>query len=352
MTFKDYIEVSREKIGDCLTEFLSLQKQEGLPPSFTEQKLIDSLESFALRGKFIRGTLFLLILEGLGIRVEKKHYNIACAIELMHSALLIQDDVIDKDRLRRGATTVFAQYEKEGKELGAYDPYHYGVSTAMMVADVAFFFAIELIAEFNDPSLSKLLKFYAHEVYFVAVAESVDSIFGQTGREPEESEIYAVYRYKTARYTFSLPFVMAAIAAGANDATKDSLASLGEDAGIIFQLKDDEIGLFGDEKVVGKPVGSDIRENKKTIIRHLLYKHADPPDRKILDECFGNPNAGEDEIGKVRTLYERYNIKGLIDLEIEQLMEKVWQNYNALGLKEEQKEILKGLLEYNLTRSY
>lgn len=351
MDFKEYIEEKRILIKDNLSLFMGEQKDEDLPAIFKEQKLIESLEDFALRGKLIRGTLFILICEGLGVTINKSILNIACAIELMHSALLIQDDIIDRDRNRRGAMTVFARYEKEGNAIGAFESYHYGVSTAIVVADVAFFFAIELLSEYKEKNLAELLKFYSHEVYYVAVAESVDSIFGQTKREPEKEEIYAVYKYKTARYTFSLPFEMASIVAGADSKTREILNRLGEQAGIIFQLKDDEIGLFGEEEVIGKPVGSDIRENKKTIIRSMLFQYANEHDQEILRGCFGNPHAGEEEIQKVKDLYEKYQIKSKIENEVSSIMTGVWKDFESLQIHKDSKNILKGLLEFNLSRS-
>ena len=351
MDFKKNIEEKRLLIKDNLSLFMSEQRNEALPAIFKEQKLIESLEDFALRGKLIRGTLFILICESLGVTVDKSILNIACAIELMHSALLIQDDIIDRDRKRRGAMTVFARYEKEGNAIGAYESYHYGVSTAIVVADVAFFFAIELLSEYKNTNLPELLKYYSHEVYYVAVAESVDSIFGQTKREPGKDDIYAVYKYKTARYTFSLPFEMAAIVANADTKTRETLNRLGEQAGIIFQLKDDEIGLFGEEEIIGKPVGSDIRENKKTIIRSMLFQYADKEDQEILHECFGNSKAGESEIQKVKALYEKYQIKSRIENEVLTIMTGVWKDFESLQIREDSKSILKGLLEFNLSRS-
>lgn len=312
--------------------------------------MIDELFEFALKGKLIRGTLFILVSEGLGLKINKQLLSIAAAIEIMHSSLLIQDDIIDKDKLRRGSKTVYYHYEEDGKKIGAYEPYHYGISTAIIVADIAFFFAMDLLTEFDSPHLRALMKYYSHEVYLVAVAESVDSIFGQTNREPTREEILDVYKYKTARYTFSLPFEMASIVAEAKDSVRKRLNKIGEQAGIIFQLKDDEIGLFGNEELIGKPVGSDIRENKKTLIRYLLYKNADQIDRKILDSSFGNPNSGNFETKQIRRLYEKYKIKKTIDEEISRIMERVWKDFKDLKMAPEQKNILKELLEFNTQR--
>ena len=352
MDFKQYLEQSRGRIKKHLRKYCKFKKAENIPFLFKEQQLIESLEDFVMRGKLLRGSLFLFTLESFGKKINNEHLDISCAIELMHSALLVQDDIIDRDFTRRGNKTIFAKYMQDGEKIGAYDPYHYGVSTGIMVADVAFFFAIDLLSNYSGKSLSIMLKYYAHEVYLVSLAESADSIFGQTSKEPTKEEIYDVYKYKTARYTFSLPFEMGSIVADASIDLRESLNLLGELVGIIFQLKDDEIGIFGSEDLIGKPVGSDIRENKKTILRHLLYNKASNSDKKVLDACFGNNNAGQRETDIVKNLYEKYNISALINQEISEIMEKVWVIYKKLDLKVEYKRILKDLLDFNLKRSF
>ena len=351
MTFKQYSEKSRDLIKENLLHFCNEKKKQELPKIFKDQGLIDALESFAIRGKLIRGTLFLLISEALGRSINKELLDMACAIELMHSALLIQDDIIDNDYIRRGDKTIFAKYEGDGKKIGAFDSYHYGISSAIVVADIAYFFAVELLSSYENPQLSKLLKFYSHEVYLVVLAESADSVFGQTNMEPSKEDIYSVYKYKTARYTFSLPFGMAAIVSQTKVETCNILDKLGELSGIIFQLKDDEIGLFGEEETIGKPVGSDIRENKKTIIRFLLYKHANGKDKKILDRCFGNAKSGKRELELVREIYEKNEIHTYINEEIGIIMKEVWELFKKLEIRNEFKQILKELLEFNLSRS-
>lgn len=351
MDFKTYLSDSRQLIRDHLSSYLDSKKREKVPQLFKEQKLLEALEEFVLKGKLLRGSLFLFTVEGLDGKIDKTCLDIACAIELMHSALLMQDDVIDNDELRRGSKTIYSKYEEEGKKIGAIDPYHYGVSTAIVEADIAFFLALDLISSYKKGNLSDLVSYYAREVYLVALAESADSLFGQTKRIPKKDEIYDIYKYKTARYTFSLPFEMGAIVSGGSLETRTKLKELGELVGIIFQLKDDEIGIFGTEESIGKPVGSDIREDKKTIIRFYLYSLANEKDLEILNQCFGNSNADVNEVGEIKKLYEKYKIKEMIGNEVGEIMKKAWAIYEDVHLNFEHKKILKELLEFNLQRS-
>lgn len=351
MDFEDYLDLSRKKLVAHTHKYFSTKKKEEISPLFKEQKFIEYLEDFIVRGKFLRGSIFLLTIEGLGEKIKPIHLDIACALEFMHSALLIQDDVIDNDFTRRGGKTIFAKYIDDGEKLGVASPYHYGISSAIVVADIAFFFAFNFISNYKDKKLSQILRTYIQEVYMVILSEGADSLFGQTKREPDKNEISNVNLYKTARYTFSLPFKLGVLVSNNSVKTQKMLIRLGELIGIIFQLKDDEIGLFGDEKKIGKPVGGDIRENKKTILRYYLYLKANSSEKKILDKCFGNKDAGEKEIALIREMYKKLNIQNLIDSETKKIMDEVWKIYKKVPFKMKYKEILKSLLEYNLERS-
>jgi len=350
MTFAEYSKKSRLRIETRLVEFIAEKKRENIPEAFKRQQALEVLEEFALRGKLIRGTLYLLSVELLGGKITTDHVDVACSIELIHSALLIQDDIIDHDVTRRGAPTVFYRYQGVGEKNQALDAYHYGVSIAIIVADAAIFLAFSLLSNFKGNSFSSLLHFISNEIYYVSLAEGVDSDFGQFIDEPLESEITAVNLYKTARYTFSLPFVAACIALEKED-QRDTLQTIGEKAGLIFQVKDDRIGLFGDEGEIGKPVGSDIRENKKTIIRLMLLSRVSQEERKSLMRIFGSDSVGEDQIKTVRSLVNKYKIQEDLDIKIADEMKHVWALYENLQGIEEFKQVLKGLLEFNLSRT-
>lgn len=350
MTFQEYSVSSRNLIEENLKQFLQIQKEE-IPLPLQKQGIVNSLEEFVLKGKLIRGTLFLLTVELLGQKITEDHIHIACAIELIHSSLLIQDDIIDNDYIRRGGKTMFAFYEEKGKSLGATEAKHYGISIAMMVADVSFYLAMELISKNESKSVGKIISYLSQEIKTVALAEGIDSEFGQTPEEATIDEIYSVYKYKTARYTFSLPFILACIVSQKDESIKKEFEELGEHIGTIFQIKDDLIGILGDEDVIGKPVGSDIRENKKTLIRALLYEKVVDSERKILIEAFGNRDLAVDQLNSIRDLIFKYRIVESLDKEIENIMVNAWRIFNNMEGEKHHKEILKNLLEFNLRRT-
>lgn len=351
MDFDKFLQRSRKKIKAHLKEFIKDKKAERAPKLFSGRKYLESLEEFVTRGKLLRGSLFLLMVEGLGGKVDKGALDIACAIELTHSALLIQDDIIDKDNLRRGEKTIHTKYSEIGKSEKASDPYHYGISSAIIISDLAFFTAFELLADCDKRIVNEIVKYYSKEIQNVILAEGVDSAFGLTDKNASLQNIEDIYFYKTARYTFSLPFELASIFTSGLTDTRKSLSRLGELIGMVFQIKDDELGFLGEELKIGKPVGNDIRENKKTIIRHFLFAKADRKIKKELEGIFGNQEIGREEVNKVRNIYKKLLLQETIDREIKKYMDEAWEIYKKIPLERSYKKILKELLEFNISRS-
>jgi geranylgeranyl diphosphate synthase type I len=129
------------------------------------------------------------------------------------------------------------------------------------------------------------------------------------------SDILDLYRKKTGRYTFSLPLAIGAFLAGAENTER--LSEAGEYMGILFQLKDDELGIFASEAVLGKPIGADIRENKKTVYREHLFALSDSETRQKLKAIFGNQHLEHSDLEFVRSKIQELDIEkkihGLID---------------------------------------
>ena len=170
----NYINLHKDEIGEFLTTYLSKKEKEdhGIP-LYTDA--LKRLSEFATSGKAMRGILIMGATEMFG-HDAKEAINIAAAIELVHSALLIHDDIIDDDYLRRGKKTIFAQYEENENSK------FYGQSMAICVGDIAFFLAYELISssEISNESKNKLISYFSGELQKVGAAEMEDFHFGAT----------------------------------------------------------------------------------------------------------------------------------------------------------------------------
>ncbi len=233
-------------------------------------ELLDKLVDYTSDGKMIRGALVLLGGGLYGRKPDLVLMRAAAALELTQSFLLIHDDIMDQDDLRRGKPSIHAAY-RDASGLSGPSAARLGAAMGICTGDVAAMLALSAAngaaAEAGVPQLGVR---FAREIASVGLAQMDDVRFGLTSADPDEAEIERVYRFKTGRYTFSLPLLFGAGVAGADEAAIEALASAGEELGIGFQLRDDEIGAFGDSEETGKPSGADLRENKKTILRRMI----------------------------------------------------------------------------------
>ncbi len=291
------------------------------------------LQEFTSRGKMLRGCLVKLgydLVKGNGLPTPDSETGTGvesvllagAAMELFQSGLLIHDDIMDRDRVRRGSPTMHVGYERTLERGGYDDPAHHGEALAICEGDLAYFAAFQLLSEMPVAASRAVQAVHiaARELCVVGIAQMQDvangaarpasaNPFRDAPTDPSEDDILRLYRFKTGRYTFSLPLALGCAIAGGTEADRLALEEAGEELGILFQLKDDELGLFSDEKVLGKPVGADIRENKKTLFRQRLLARADTETRSQLESMFGNPAAGPTEAGFVRSQLERLGIR-------------------------------------------
>ena len=280
-------------------------------------QLAERLETYAQAGKMIRGILVRLGYELCAPAAPDADMDLVldragAAMEFLQAGLLIHDDIMDRDVLRRGLSTVHAQYAQDVAAAHAVDPAHHGASLGVCAGDVAFFLGFHVLAALPVPAAwqeraRQVAAFSAQELCWVGVAQMQDVLGGAggIGTHPDPAQILRVYRYKTGRYTFSLPLVIGAMLAAANPQALEALDKAGENLGVVFQLKDDELGIFGDAAQSGKPAGSDIREDKKTLLRHFLFAAADPALRARLATIFGRPDPDPDGLCFVREALER-----------------------------------------------
>jgi geranylgeranyl diphosphate synthase type I len=272
---------------------------------------LNRLEDFAVQGKMIRGGLVSLGYSILRPDSPEITAPLGAAVELFQSALLVHDDIMDRDASRRGNLSLYYQYKELAETENLSDPYHTGESLGICAGDIAFFLAFDMISRIpvNGDIRSAITGTCARELAYVGNAQMIDVWWGAGTKRPTDQEVLHLYEYKTGRYTFSLPLMVGAMAAEAGEKLLGELKRFGIVIGTIFQLKDDEIGLFGNEKEIGKPVGSDIREGKKTLHYLYLEKKLSPENKERLAAIYGNREARDEDVSWVRTLMTELGIR-------------------------------------------
>lgn len=272
------------------------------------------VENYTLRGgKRLRATLALV---GYWSREwESGDFgvisNIMAAIELLQSYLLIHDDIMDRDELRRGGPTTHVMFTKLCLENNWSDCEHYGISQGIVAGDLLEASAVGLLAHrsLSTTILRDLIHMYSRGLRLVAYGQYLDVMFSKVPlSEVREEDVRLVYELKTSSYTVELPLVLGAIASGKyNEKLIRELSTYAYPAGIAFQIRDDIIGLYGDPSVTGKPAGSDVKSKKKTILVVKAHELASDEDRRFLEKVYDELR--EDEIREEHVIRVRNIVK-------------------------------------------
>jgi geranylgeranyl diphosphate synthase type I len=349
----EYLYRHRQSLRIGLDNFIADKKQFNDETSWLKD-FLQRLDVFMQGGKHMRGNLVCYIYTVCcGKEPSEKVLNAAIALELMHAGLVIQDDIIDQDDRRRGKPSIHHQYRLLAEQRKLADAKSFGETMAICASDMTMFFAYELLSAScnNLKAVSELLAEFTKSLTRVCEGQMQDIYYGASPIRPDKPAIFDLMRLKTASYSLALPMVMGSILAGASKNRQDSLRNLGLDIGIIFQIRDDELGALGDTKSLGKPVGSDIREGKKTLLHYYLFKNCSKAEKKRLDAIFGNDSADNEDIKYVQNAMKSHKIPELLARDITELRNAAFLKIDKLKLPGSTKRELKDLVSFCATRN-
>jgi geranylgeranyl diphosphate synthase, type I len=238
----------------------------------------------------------------------------AAALEIFHAAALVHDDVIDNSDTRRGRPSAHRALEASHRARGwAGDAAAFGRSGAVLLGDLLVAWSDDLLEEglaAASPTRAAAARAeYATMRREVTIGQFLD-IAEESAYVREPDEVHAeralrVASLKSARYSIQQPLAIGAALAGADDAQRAALAAFGHPVGMAFQLRDDVLGVFGDEAVTGKPSGDDLREGKRTVLIAYAREALPSSARRIVDELIGDPALDAAQIASVqRTIVE------------------------------------------------
>ncbi|KKP58688.1 MAG: Geranylgeranyl pyrophosphate synthase [Candidatus Gottesmanbacteria bacterium GW2011_GWA1_34_13] len=314
--FKNY----KQQIIDYLTPFLNQKSLELSTINSWGPDFIKRLIPYLRNGKMIRGSLVLFAENIFQNQTSNNGLIIASSIELINSGILIHDDIIDNDLFRRGQPSFHQQYKSFGLTKQVTYPNQFGDALGICSGSICSALCFELLNIINaTPEIKQqIINLISKEIENVYLAEMQDVYFSLINTSPTETEILDLYRTKTGRYTCSMPLMLGAIITYQNQQTLSILEKLGENLGILFQIKDDELGLFG-TPVTGKPIGTDISRANKTLYYYYLFKNSSSDELKLLKEIFGKINVTAQEIEYVKNL----TISLSIDKHIAKITQKI-----------------------------
>ncbi len=239
---------------------------------------------------------------------------VAASLEVFHAAALVHDDLIDNSDTRRGRPAAHRALESSHRAHGwAGDPAAFGRSGAVLLGDLLVAWSDDLLEEgLSAASVERAAAArteYAIMRREVTIGQFLD-IAEESAYVTEPDELHAeralrVASLKSARYSIQQPLAIGAALAGADAAQQAALAAFGHPVGMAFQLRDDVLGVFGDEAATGKPSGDDLREGKRTVLVAYAREALASPARRIVDELIGDPLLDGDQIASLqRTIIE------------------------------------------------
>lgn len=290
--------------------------------------------TLSLGGKRVRPLLCLLACRLYSDNIATA-LPIARALEVFHNFTLLHDDLMDKSPIRRGQPTVYRKWND---------------NTAILSGDAMSIEAYRSLEGIENPQLLfKVLPFFNKMAIEICKGQQYDMDFEER-EHVSVAEYIEMIRLKTA-VLLGAALRLGALAAGAYDSDAQILDEVGQALGLAFQIQDDYLDVYGDEKTFGKPIGGDIMNGKKTFM--LLYTQAklEREDRVELDRLMQlGQEHKEERISGVRRLYDKAGTPIYAQHEIERLTQEALTKLRGLGLKQERLEPLYQLFDKLTTR--
>ena len=213
-----------------------------------------------------------------------RHHKLAAAVEFIHTATLLHDDVVDGSGMRRGKRTANLIW---------------GNPASVLVGDFLFSRAFELMVE--DGSL-RVLRILSHASAVIAEGE-VDQLTAQRRIETDEDHYLDIISAKTAAL-FAAACRVSPVVAEASEEAEHALEAYGRNVGIAFQLSDDVIDYASDAATMGKGVGDDFRDGKMTLPVILAYARGSDDDRAFWRSAIGGERISDDDLGRAIRLLQ------------------------------------------------
>lgn len=276
----------------------------------------------------------------------------AIAQELIHQAMLIHDDIIDRDTIRYGIKNVAGQYDDHYKQYLQDDAErrHMTTSSALLAGDVLISDAYRLIARVQAPKehIVEAITLLSNGVFDVVGGELLDteSAFLTDTTIPAET----IARYKTAGYSFVSPLLMGATFGGASESELRLLHQFAECLGIGYQLRDDMLGIFGNAAQTGKSTSTDITEGKRTYLIEQFETVATKKQKDDFYKIFHNLDATEIEIAQARELLQASGATDKVEAAIAHLQHTAEEIVGLLTMSDEVREVFRSLIAICLTR--
>ena len=298
---------------------------DALPYDRTPQSLYAPVKYvLSLGGKRIRPVLMLM-----GYNLYKEHPEDimmqALGLETYHNYTLLHDDLMDNADLRRGHETVHKRWD---------------ANTAILSGDSMLVLAYQRMQQCDARHLPAVLDLFTETALEIGEGQQYDMDF-ETRNDVTEDEYIEMIRLKTS-VLLACALKIGAILGDASERDADLLYKYGEQVGLAFQLQDDLLDVYGDEKVFGKAIGGDITSNKKTYMLINAVNRADAAQRaELMRWIEAKQFDRQEKIAAVTRLYDEIGIRRLCEEKINYYFEQSKKYLEQVSVADERKVCLR-----------
>lgn len=280
-------------------------------------------------GKRLRPVLALLAYNLYRDDVEKILKSVI-GIEIFHNYTLLHDDVMDDAELRRGRQTVHKKWNS---------------NVAILSGDAAAITAYRMIESVDDEYLRRVIDGFNQVAMDVCKGQQYDMEFETRDDVTEQEYIDMIYLKTSVLIAGSIRH--GALVAGAPEHEYNALYDFGGYLGLVFQLQDDYLDVYGDVAEFGKKIGGDILSNKKTYMLIKALELASPEDKALLKEWIAKKEFDpQEKIKAVTEIYNRTGIKEVVMSKIDSYMAKSREALAMVDVPEERKVYFREMVDY------
>ncbi len=320
-----------DELSNIFQEHLSNQPLLQTPETLYEPILYTMQQG----GKRIRPVLMLAACDLFSGNIHESLHT-AAGLEIFHNFTLVHDDILDESPVRRGRETVYRKWN---------------INTAILSGDVMFALAYEYFLKAKSPHIIHIMQLFNKTVVEVCEGQQYDMDFEQA-KEVTVEEYIEMIRLKTA-VLLAAALKIGAMMAGADEDACEHLYRFGINTGLAFQLMDDYLDTYGDEKTFGKRPGNDIATNKKTFLYLTALKLANSDDQNKLIEFYsGKDFKKEEKIQSVRQIFDRSKAGIATQNEMKKYHKEALLELDMLQVDDERKNVLKAFANKLVQRNY
>jgi len=292
--------------------------------SFSPNELYEPIRYILdLGGKRMRPLLTLMGCDLFKGKIEDA-LPVAYAVELFHNFTLVHDDIMDNAHLRRNHPTVHEEF---------------GTARAILSGDVMMIYVYEFLNHLETKKFRKAIDLFNTTAIRVCEGQQYDLNF-QPAKEVSVKDYLMMIEFKTA-VLLACSLKLGAIVADADETNGNDLFEFGKNMGICFQLLDDMLDAFGEESKVGKKIGGDIAQNKKTYLSIKALELAKSDEKEKLIYYFSNNVPVDEKVKHVLEIYHKLGMEKCARAEAEKFHHAAFDSLDNVKVDEERKKVLK-----------